>query len=86
MTDPYTREHLKCLASGSLPQCEINKKIKELHDKIIPPNPSNFIPELSPNWNPNTGRLESDNRRPVRMFDLGSSNTGHIAKKWIIKD
>ena len=29
--------------------------------KIIEQNPSNFIPELSPNWNPKSGMLEFDN-------------------------
>ena len=86
MTDPYTREHLKYLASGSPTQCEVNKKLLDLQNMIVEPNKGNFIPELSPNFNPNTGRLEMDSRRPVGMIDNNNSKPSYIAKKWIIKD
>ena len=67
-----------------MPQCEINRRVQELHDWIIPPNPSNFIPELSPNYNPNTGVVES-NSRPVRMFE-SDSGPPRLATRWNIKD
>jgi hypothetical protein len=44
-----------------------------------------FIPELSPNYNPHTGMMET-NDRPVRMINTDSANAGVIAKKWIIKN
>ena len=86
MTDSYTREHLKYLASGSSPPCEINKKLLDLQSMIVEPNKGNFIPELSPNYNPNTGRIEIDGNRPVGMVNNDSANKGRIASKWIIKD
>ena len=52
---------------NAIPPCELNKRMQEVHDMIIPPNPSNFFPELSPDWNPKTGTLESNNR-PVGMI------------------
>ena len=69
-----------------MPQCEINRRAQELQDMIIPPNPSNFFPELSPQYNPKTGMLETDSSRPVGMISTDSTNTGRIATKWIIKD
>lgn len=44
-----------------------------------------WVPEISPNYNPNTGRIELPNSKPVGVFD-SSSNSGVIAKKWIVKD
>ncbi len=86
MTDPRTTVYLRYRGIGSLSQCEINRRLQEVRDKIIEPNRSNFIPELSPDWNPNTGTLETESR-PVGMIDTGSnSNPSYIAKKWIIKD
>lgn len=58
-----------------IPPCEQNRIMQELHDRIIPPYSSNFIPEASPNWNPNTGMLES-NSRPVRMFEPNTNSSG----------
>ena len=81
-TDP---EYVRYKGMG-LSQCEINKRLQELHDRIIEPNKGHFIPELSPDYNPRTGMLESDNSRPVRMFDIGSSPNKPVATKWIIKD
>lgn len=55
--------------------CRRKRMTREIHDKIIPPNPGNVIPELSPDWNFDLGMLES-NSKPVGM----------VAKKWIVKD
>jgi hypothetical protein len=86
MTDSQTDpRYVKYLGIGSLPQCEKNKRLIDLQSKIIEPNRGNFIPELSPNWNPKTGMLESDNIKPVGMISSDSSNN-KIASKWIIKD
>jgi hypothetical protein len=70
---------------GSLPPCEVNKKLLDLQNMIIGPNKGDFIPGLSPNYNPNTGRLEINDRH-VGMIDIHSANKGRIATKWIIKD
>jgi hypothetical protein len=51
------KEYVRYLGTGSLPQCEKNKRLLDLQNKIIEPNKGNFIPELSPNWNPKTGCL-----------------------------
>ena len=79
------KEYVKYLGIGSLPQCEKNKRLLDLQSRIIEPNKGNFLPELSPNWNPKTGMLESDNSKPVGMISSDSSNAGRIATKWIIK-
>ena len=34
----------------TLSVCEVNKRMQEIYDSVIPPNPSNFIPELSPTY------------------------------------
>ena len=67
-----------------MPQCEMNRRALALQDMIIPPNKGNFIPELSPNYNPNTGMIET-NSRPVRMYETGSGQRP-IATKWTVKD
>ena len=86
MTDPRrTTEYVKYLGTDSLTQYEKNKRLLDLQNKIIEPNRGNFIPELSPDYNPNTGILET-NYRPVRMTSTDSANAGRIATKWIIKD
>jgi hypothetical protein len=81
-----TEEYVKYLGIGSLPQCEKNERLLDLQDKIVEPNTGNFIPELSPDYNPSTGRLESDSHKPVRMISNDSANAGIIATKWIIRD
>jgi hypothetical protein len=86
MVDERTKEYVRYLGTGSLPQCEKNKRLLDLQSKVIEPNKGNFIPELSPNWNPKTGMLESDNIRPVGLISSDSSNSNKIASKWIIKD
>ena len=78
-------EYVRYKGIGSSPQCEINKKLLDLRNMIVEPNKGHFIPELSQDYNPRTGMLESDNSRPVRMFETGS-NPEYVAKKWIIKD
>lgn len=32
----------------AIPPCELNKRMQQIHDAVIPPMPSNFHPELSP--------------------------------------
>jgi hypothetical protein len=77
---------VRYLGIGSLPQCEKNKRLIDLQSKIIEPNAGNFIPQLSPDYNPRTGMLESDNSRPVGFISSDSSSNNRIASKWIIKD
>jgi hypothetical protein len=86
MVDERTKEYVKYLGVGSLPQCEKNKRLLELQNRIIEPNKGNFILELSPDYNPNTGMLEASGFRPVRVFDDNSANAGRVATKWVIKD
>jgi hypothetical protein len=83
-----TREYVKYLGTSSLPQCEKNKRLLDLQSKVIEPNKGNFIPELSPDYNPRTGMLEFDNSRPVGLISSSndSSSNNRIASKWIIKD
>jgi hypothetical protein len=80
-----TSERVRYLGIDSLSQCEENERLIDLQNKIIQPNRGNFIPELSPDYNPNTGMVET-NYRPVRMIEDDPANKGIIAKKWIVKD
>lgn len=84
MTDTADNRTVKYLGIGSLPQCEKNKRLLELQNMIIEPNAGHFLPELSPDYNPKTGLLESDSK-PVGMIKSDPSTAGKIATKWNIK-
>lgn len=71
-------------AKKQISPCEQSKMMQTIRDSVIPSAPSNYFPELSPNWNPNSGMLESDSR-PVGLYGT-ESNSGRIANKWMIKD
>ena len=84
--DERTRRYIgEIVKYNDVPSPCDREKYESIRDKVIDKGPSNFIPELSPDYNPKTGMIESDSIRPVRMFDL-DSNSGMIAKKWIIKE
>jgi hypothetical protein len=35
---------------NTIPPCELNRIVNHIRDNVIRPNPSNFHPELSPNY------------------------------------
>ena len=80
----YVKYNAPAPALGISPPCD-REIMQSIRDKVIGQNPSNFFPEASPNYNPNTGRIELLNSKPVGMFE-SSSGSRPIATKWIEKD
>lgn len=56
---------------------------KSIRDRIIDQGPSNYIPEISPNYNPNSGMMEY-NSKPVGLYGTESAGTRPLATKWTI--
>jgi len=78
--DEYIHELIKYKGTRPCP----DEVMRTIHDKVIDQGQSNFIPEISPNYNPNTGRLES-NSKPVGLYGTESGNRP-LATKWTIKE
>jgi hypothetical protein len=68
----YIRELIK------YPGCKKPVSLDDIQKKVFGETPGNVIIELSPDYNPNTGRLET-NGRPVGMFESNSSSTLDIS-------
>ena len=45
-------EYVKYRSVSSPSQSEINKRLLEVQNRVVEPNRGDFIPELSPDYNP----------------------------------